>query len=93
MTKRGEGTARSGDKVTIDTSDEACAKFGVKSGEEIISLGCGSGNEFVVGTGPAIGGGTTPDGIEVLWTSKKRGAVDRLGFFSSKEHFRKIQPG
>jgi hypothetical protein len=90
MSEKIQGTARSGDKITLDTSDKACAKFGVKPGEEIIPLGCGASREFVVGTGPAIGGSSVLDGTEVLWTSRKKGETTKLGFFSSKKHFRKI---
>jgi hypothetical protein len=90
MSKKIQGTTRSGIKITLDASDEACARFSVKSGEEIISLGCGAGKEFVVGTGPAVGGHSVPDGTEVLWTSRTQGETTRLGFFHSKNQFRKI---
>jgi hypothetical protein len=82
-------TARFGDEIIIDTSEEACAKFDVKPGEEISPLGCGR-NAFVVGTGLSVRGGCTPDGTEVLWLSTEKECTEGLFFFASKKKFRKI---
>lgn len=53
-------TSRSGDKIMVDTSDEACSEFGFKHGDRVEVPRCGKATVEGVGTFKLLN-------IKVLW--------------------------